>query len=777
MRMKSSQKSARGFIVTLLLLLIMLGMLCVVGIGIYALSLDGTVRQKFEGKRWAIPAKVYTRPLELYSGASVTKSDVLAELELLHYRRQDNYEGAGVYTEKNGELFVHTRGFVFSDGIERAQVLKLQFDGNILSDLASTEANNTGIVRLEPLIIGGIYPKHNEDRVLMQLKEAPKYLEQALLSTEDKDFYHHFGVSIRGTLRAILVNLTSGQLRQGGSTLTQQLVKNFYLTDERSIKRKVNEALMALLLEWHYDKKEILETYLNEVNIGQNGNRSINGFGLAAQFYFGQPISELSLHQVALLVGLVKGPSFYNPWRNPERALERRNIVLANLFKDGHITQSQFEKAKEKPLGILKNPTSGLSVFPAFLDVVRRQLKQEYQEDDLSSTGLRIFTTLDPRVQQSAESAFNQQVARLRNAGKRTNELQGAVVVANPESGELLAVVGGYGTFTGFNRAIDASRQVGSLFKPAVYLTALATGKFNLVSPLDDGAVQVQSQSGDVWAPENYDHQSHGIVPLYDALAHSYNQATIRLGMDERVGVNAVIQTLKKLGVTQNLPNYPSLLLGTANLSPMEVLRLYQPFASNGFQTSPRTIREVVDAKGKRLTRYGLEVKQVFDPAALYLINYAMQQTMKNGTGSSAYRVLPQDLVMAGKTGTTNDGRDAWFAGYTGNYLAVVWLGNDDNKATGLSGGSGALPIWANMMSHLKPVSLNAVQPDNIQWQWLEKSTGKLSAEGCEGAILVPVLPDSVTEASECATNQAPVNDPINAILNNSVNKILDIFR
>ena len=777
MRMKSSQKSARGFIVTLLLLLIMLGMLCVVGIGIYALSLDGTVRQKFEGKRWAIPAKVYTRPLELYSGASVTKSDVLAELELLHYRRQDNYEGAGVYTEKNGELFVHTRGFVFSDGIERAQVLKLQFDGNILSDLASTEANNTGIVRLEPLIIGGIYPKHNEDRVLMQLKEAPKYLEQALLSTEDKDFYHHFGVSIRGTLRAILVNLTSGQLRQGGSTLTQQLVKNFYLTDERSIKRKVNEALMALLLEWHYDKKEILETYLNEVNIGQNGNRSINGFGLAAQFYFGQPISELSLHQVALLVGLVKGPSFYNPWRNPERALERRNIVLANLFKDGHITQSQFEKAKEKPLGILKNPTSGLSVFPAFLDVVRRQLKQEYQEDDLSSTGLRIFTTLDPRVQQSAESAFNQQVARLRNAGKRTNELQGAVVVANPESGELLAVVGGYGTFTGFNRAIDASRQVGSLFKPAVYLTALATGKFNLVSPLDDGAVQVQSQSGDVWAPENYDHQSHGIVPLYDALAHSYNQATIRLGMDERVGVNAVIQTLKKLGVTQNLPNYPSLLLGTANLSPMEVLRLYQPFASNGFQTSPRTIREVVDAKGNRLTRYGLEVKQVFDPAALYLINYAMQQTMKNGTGSSAYRVLPQDLVMAGKTGTTNDGRDAWFAGYTGNYLAVVWLGNDDNKATGLSGGSGALPIWANMMSHLKPVSLNAVQPDNIQWQWLEKSTGKLSAEGCEGAILVPVLPDSVTEASECATNQAPVNDPINAILNNSVNKILDIFR
>ncbi|HNN30189.1 MAG TPA: transglycosylase domain-containing protein, partial [Agitococcus sp.] len=350
-----------------------------------------------------------------------------------------------------------------------------------ISDLASTQQNSKGIVRLEPLVIGGVYPKHNEDRVLMQLKEAPKYLEEALLATEDKNFYHHHGVSIRGTLRAIFVNLTSGELRQGGSTLTQQLVKNFYLTDERSLKRKVNEALMAFLLEVHYDKKEILETYLNEVNLGQNGNRSINGFGLAAQFYFGQPISELSMHQIALLVGLVKGPSYYNPWRNPERALERRNVVLANLLNDGHISQNQYEKAKAKPLGILKAPTAGLSVFPAFLDVVRRQLKQEYQEDDLNSEGLRIFTTLEPRVQTVAQNAFNQQVAKLRAAGKRTQALQGAVVIANPENGELLAVVGGYGTFTGFNRSIDASRQVGSLFKPAIYLTALATGKYNLV--------------------------------------------------------------------------------------------------------------------------------------------------------------------------------------------------------------------------------------------------------------------------------------------------------
>ncbi|HMY82657.1 MAG TPA: penicillin-binding transpeptidase domain-containing protein, partial [Agitococcus sp.] len=383
----------------------------------------------------------------------------------------------------------------------------------------------------------------------------------------------------------------------------------------------------------------------------------------------------------------------------------------------------------------------------------------------------------EPRVQTVAQNAFNQQVAKLRAAGKRTQALQGAVVIANPENGELLAVVGGYGTFTGFNRSIDASRQVGSLFKPAIYLTALATGKYNLVSPIDDGPVQVQGQSGDVWSPENYDHQSHGIVPLYDALAHSYNQATIRLGMSQDVGISAVINTLKQLGVTQDLPNYPSLLLGTANLSPMEVLRLYQPFAANGFQSSPRTILEVVDAKGKQLKRNGLEVKQVFDPASLYLINYAMQQTMISGTAASAYQRLPKDLVMAGKTGTTNEARDAWFAGYTGNYLAVVWLGNDDNKTTGLSGGTGALPIWTDIMSKLKPVSLQTVQPESVQWQWLERSTGKLSAEGCADAILVPIIADSVTATSDCALDKSPANDPINAIVNGSVNKVLDIFR
>lgn len=766
----------RGFVLTSLIILLLLFLLAITGMGFYAFSIDGEVREKFEGKRWAIPAKVYSRPLELYSGAKLAHDEVLAELELLHYRSQPNYESAGTYTERDGALFVHSRGFVFADETEKSQVIKMEFQDGAITNLASSIPNTKGVIRLEPLVIGGIYPKQNEDRVLMQLKDAPVHLVDALLATEDHNFYQHHGISVRGIFRAVFINLTSGELRQGGSTLTQQLVKNFYLTDERSLKRKLNEAVMALLLETHYSKQEILECYLNEVNLGQNGNRSINGFGLASQFYFGQPISELTVSQVALLVGLVKGPSFYNPWRNPQRALERRNVVLQNLVNEGKLSAAEYERAKTKPLGILQQPTAGLSLYPAFLDVVRRQVKQEYKEADLSSEGLRIFTTLDPRVQNAANQAFNSQVASLRARNKRLADVQGAAVVANPESGELLAVVGGYGNFTGYNRALDASRQVGSLLKPAVYLTALASGQYTLATPLDDSKVEVESQSGQIWSPENYDHQDHGMVPFYDALAHSYNQATIRLGMT--VGVPAVIKTLQQLGVTADLPNYPSLLLGTVNLSPLQVLQLYQPFAANGFQTTPRAIREVVDAKGKPLTRYGLEVKQVYDPSALYLINYAMQQTMRQGTGSAAYQRLPSSLVMAGKTGTTNDARDAWFAGYTGNYLAVVWVGNDDNRATGLSGATGALPVWVDLMAHLNPVSQAPVQPDNVTWQWADVTTGKLSAEGCENAVNLPFLANTIpTEKTECAVNKATVNDPINNIVNGTVNKILDMFR
>lgn len=760
---------SRGFILTALLLLLVGLLLAIVGLGLYVLKLDGTVRAKFEGKRWAIPARVYARPLELYSGAPLALKTVQQELRLLNYREQA-VTGSGTWQVKGNELQVHTRGFAFADETESAQVLRLRFSGNQLAEVASTKPEAGGVVRFEPMVIGGIYPKQNEDRVLMQLAEAPPHLVDALLATEDRAFYRHHGISLRGIARAMWVNATAGGLHQGGSTLTQQLVKNFYLTSERTLTRKLNEALMALLLEIHYEKDEILETYLNEVTLGQSGDRSVNGFGLASQFFFGQPVSELDLAQVSLLVGMVQGPSFYNPRRNPQRALARRNLVIDNLLGEGKITAEQAEAAKKKPLGVIARPTAATTVYPAFIDQVRRQLHTEYQEEDLSSEGLRIFTTLDPQVQNAAQSAFEGHVARLKKSGaKRLAAVQGAMVVSNPENGELLAIIGGSGDFTGYNRALDARRQIGSLVKPAVYLTALETGQYTLVTPLDDGPVSLQNQGGKIWEPKNDDGESHGIVPLYVALSRSYNQATIRMGMT--VGVPAVVSTLKRLGVQQAIEPYPSLMLGAIDMTPLDVLSLFQVYASGGFRTPPRSIREVVDAKNKRLKRYGLAVEQVADQASVYLVNFALQQTMRAGTGASAYRSLPAELVMAGKTGTTNDLRDAWFAGYTGNYLAVVWVGNDDNKPTGLFGASGALPIWTDTMKQLSPSSMTLVQPDNVEWHWADGPTGLLSAEKCPGAVFVPFRGDTLPqELVPCAQGGIP------GVLDGVFRRVIDWF-
>ena len=430
---------------------------------IYLIKLDNIVREKFEGQRWDIPAKVFARPMEVYVNAPVSQQDFQQELKLLGYKNSDSYAKSGNFVTTGNTLYVHTRGFDFGDRVEPEQVLKVSFSANQVTEVSATKQSSSGIARLEPLLIGGIYPQHNEDRVLIKLNKVPKPLIEALIATEDRKFYEHHGVSPRGIARAVVSNITGGK-RQGGSTLTQQLVKNFYLTPERTLKRKVNEAFMAMLVELHYDKNEILEAYLNEVNLGQNGNYSINGYGLASQFYFGLPLRELNISQQAFLVGLVQGPSLYNPWRNPESAKKRRDIVLNNMLVMGYLSQEQYEKETARPLNVISKPTLGPARFPDFLDIVRRQLRTDYQETDLTNQGLRIFTTLDPLAQTRIQDSFKQTVARLTKSNPgRLKDLQGAVLVSHPENGELVAAVGSTQDFTGFNRTVDAKRQVGSL--------------------------------------------------------------------------------------------------------------------------------------------------------------------------------------------------------------------------------------------------------------------------------------------------------------------------
>ena len=734
-------KSERGIgFLALIFLLLIIGV-CVV-FSIYLVRLDTVIRHKFEGQRWDIPAKVFARPLEIYANAPITQDNFTQELKLLGYKNTSNYDKSGSYVIQGNHMYVHTRGFDYGDSHEPEQVLEIGFQQDHVIDIRSTKPSNTGVARLEPLLIGGIYPQHNEDRVLIKLNKVPKTLIEALVSTEDRNFYHHHGISIRGTARALVSNATGGR-RQGGSTLTQQLVKNFYLSPERTLKRKVNEALMAILIEFHYSKDEILEAYLNEVNLGQNGNYSVNGYGLASQFYFGLPLNELNIAQQAYLVGLVQGPSLYNPWRHPEAAKKRRDIVLHNMLVMGYLDEAEYQTEIARPLGIVAKPTLGPAKFPDFMDIVRRQLRTEYQESDITNQGLRIFTTLDPIAQTHVQNAFKHSVEQLtkRNPA-RLKDLQGAVLVAQPENGELIAAVGSTQDFTGFNRTLDAKRQVGSLLKPIIYLNAIESGRYTWATPIEDMPVNIPVDGDKNWTPKNYSGNGHGVVPMQQALANSFNLAAVRLGNE--FGLSAFTNKLRQFGVNSDIPAYPSVYLGAINLSPMEMLSIYGNFATGGFKYPPRSIRSVVDAQGHVLDRYSLDVQQTIDPAAAYILNYGLQQVMRSGTGRAAYNSLPESLHLAGKSGTTNDTRDSWFAGYSGNHVAVVWLGLDNNKITGLTGSSGALPVWTNVMKQLRQEPVNLHQPDNVQWQWIDSASGDLSAQGCDGAMYIPLLSQTV---------------------------------
>src|SRR5690554_757725 len=420
--------------------LALVGVLVLAGWLVY---LDATVRTKFEGKRWAVPAKVYARPLEIFDGQALTMQGLQTELALLGYQRVSRLEGPGTYAIQGSRVDLYSRGFRFPDGLESSQAVSFRIDDGVVLNFGARSGTATYSVRLDPLVIGGIYPAHKEDRVLVKLEQVPELLPKVLMLVEDRNFYDHHGIAPLSIARALLANIRAGRVVQGGSTLTQQLVKNFYLTNERSLVRKANEAFMALLLDAHYSKDEILEAYLNEVFLGQVGERAIHGFGLASHFYFGQPLTELSTDKLALLVGIVKGASYFNPRRYPDRATARRNTVLDLMAAEGLISQQEAIRLKGRPLGVINRPSYSDSRYPAFMDLVREQLVKDYQEEDLQSEGLQIYTTLDPIVQEQAEQSLREGITRLQRGAAQGSELQGAVVVTGTESGEVLALVGG----------------------------------------------------------------------------------------------------------------------------------------------------------------------------------------------------------------------------------------------------------------------------------------------------------------------------------------------
>jgi len=705
--------------------------------------LDYKVRNQFEGKRWAIPARVYASPVELYAGYALPPEKFEALLNMLHYRQDAELSVEGTYFKEGSQISVKTRDFAFWDQHQPSMQMSLSFtDMGIESITDITKSEEVAIVRMDPVQIGSFYPTIKEDRVLIKLEEAPDSLIKGLLASEDRDFYQHFGVSLKGIARAMWTNVRAGGMVQGGSTITQQLVKNFYLTNERRLSRKVKEALMALILEYRYTKNEILEAYLNEIYLGQNGSSAVHGFGLASEFYFGSTLKDLPLEQVASLVALVRGPSEYDPRRFPDRALQRRNLVLEQMATEGYLSKDQATQAIAKPLSVIPRMQRSSNRYPGFLDLVKRQLKQDYREEDLTSQGLRIFTTLDTQVQDVLEKTVEIKLKQLDKLA-HANDLEAAVIVTRRDSGEVTALTSGRENMAGgFNRALDAVRPIGSLIKPAVYLTALEyPDKYTITTRISDSTIVIKGQNGTDWIPKNYDHKEHGSVALHTALAKSYNLATVRIGMD--VGVASVAKTLKNMGVTRLLDLYPSLLLGAASLTPIEVTQMYQTLAGDGFSTPIKSIRAVVDTDGKQLQSYPFTVRQAVDPAATYIVNTILQEVMHEGTGKAAYSSFPKEYGLVGKTGTTNDAKDSWFAGYTGDYLSVVWVGRDDNKPIGLTGATGALPLWVALMQQISTQAVNLIPPDNVKLVWVEPGSGLLTHKGCGGGKQYPYISGS----------------------------------
>ena len=736
-RKPKKRRSILGYLFSLLVKLALLG---VVFFAVVLIYVDGQVREKFEGKRWELPAKVYARPLEVFVGQTLSHDHLRKELNQLGYRVVSAANGPGTAEFASTRVRIFTRGFAFSDEVEPSRRLLIDFAQGQVQRITDEQTQSAvALVRLEPALIGGIYPRSNEDRHLIRLEDAPPLLKETLLVVEDREFYDHFGISPKGMIRAAVVNARAGRFVQGGSTLTQQLIKNFYLTSDRTLTRKLLELPMALAMDFRYEKDEILEAYLNEVYLGQSGVRAIHGFGLASQFYFGRPISELELHQVALLVALVKGPSFYDPRRNPERATARRNLVINLLADQGYISVAERDQAIAEPLGVRQSRRMQSGNFPAYLDLVKRQLLKEYRPEDLSTEGLLIFTSLDPISQANADAAISEVLADLQKRhGERAGELQGAMVVTDPRTGEVLAMVGGKDTrFEGFNRALDARRAVGSLIKPAIFLAAIEQG-YTLGSVLNDSPVELRLPNGDIWRPQNFDRQSHGNILFISALARSLNQSTVHLGLD--IGLPKVIDVLKRLGVERNIQALPSLMLGAQEMTPMEMAEVYQTLAADGFRMPLRSIRMVTTADGQELSRYPFQLRQQVAAEPIYLIRYAMQEVGRTGTARSAYQRLPAELNFAGKTGTSNDQRDSWFAGFSGSRLAVVWVGRDDNTPLPFTSTGGALPVWTAFMHQEKSEPLVSRMPAGITMQWIDEASGRLSDPICEGSRQLPYI-------------------------------------
>ncbi len=725
----------------------------------YMVYLNHQVGERFGKLRWQVPTRVYARPLTLSQGLALDAQTLKTELDAASYHDGDG-KRTGTYSRNGGRWKISSRGYFDVDGrIAPAQLEVTLSDGKVstLRDVATKKSLRSA--RLDPARIATLYGQQQEERRLVRIEEVPELLVTGLQAVEDEDFAHHHGIDVTGMMRAAWVTVSSGgENKQGASTLTQQLARSGLLGigKEQTVTRKVKEILFSLLLEARYDKQTILEAYFNQVDLGQRGAQSIRGVSAASEFWFGRELRDLSTEQIALMIGLVKGPSWYNPRRNPERATERRNFVLGKMHEAELIDDAEFKRAQKAPLGITKDAGNiAANRFPAYVDLVRKQLARDYPADKLSGAGLRVMTGMSPAAQGYAEGAVTRTLKSLDH--KTRPDLQAGLVMTDVHNGDVIAVVGSRNvTEQGFNRAVDAKRPVGSLLKPFVYLLALAQpDKWSLASSVSDAPVTVSLGRNRNWKPGNSDGRSHGTVRVMDALAQSYNQATVRLGMD--VQPQRLAELISTLAGIQS-EGQPSLILGAVDQSPYAMAQLYQFLASDGEIQPLHAVRGVLDPQGSTIKRYDSAPPpaQKGDAVAARLVGVALQYAVNSGTGKQLVRDGLGRLGAAGKTGTSNDSRDSWFAGYTGDYLAVVWVGNDQNKPTGLYGATGGMRVWSEIFSRLPSKPLQ-IANDGLDWQWVQ--AGHSTEAGCPGASRVAFVAGYAPGYQPCVY-ATPNDDP-----------------
>ena len=729
-----------------------IGFTCFAILASYGIYLDGKIEQKFSYDHWNIPAKVFAQSLNLKPNQKISRNQVINELKQLNYRRVSNPNSAGEYAISKTKIDIHRRNFSYVDGDYPSQRAMLTFKGQQLRSIVNHgEKNIVSSFKIEPKLLKRLNNGNNEDRIFTPREQFPELLIATLIYTEDRQFYSHKGIAPLSIVRAFIANIKAGRTVQGGSTLTQQLIKNVFLTNERSLWRKIKEAYYSILIEFKYSKDQLLEIYLNEVFLGQNGALSVNGFGLASEFYFARPINELTPEQIALLVAMIKGPSYYSPKRHPERALTRRDFLLRQMLNQNYISVEQYQLAAKSPLG-LKNGVGKNGKFHGFMSLVKQELSERFSQDLSQASGISIFTTLDTSAQEFAQNSLKQRITKLEKSAK-TNNLQGAVVIVNHHNGEIKALVDGKNpNYAGFNRALNAIRPIGSLVKPFVYASALEDiSRFSLATKLNDQPLTLSDGEGQHWTPLNYDKKYRDKVSLLQALTHSYNIPTVNLGM--AIGLDNISFTLMRSGWKKEIELLPSMLLGAIEASPWQVAQIYQSLANNGETQQLHTVSAVLTESGEAFYGYNPLPVQAMSPSAAYLTKYAMHQVTKTGT-AKALSWQHKNLKIAGKTGTTDDLRDSWYAGFDRNETTVVWLGRDDNKPTGLTGSTGELTVYSQLLKQHHGRSISLTPPENVMLGYFSNNTGEPSAKDCQNTVKLPGVKAVFQQATTCQIAQ-----------------------